>query len=302
MEIIFTKKNKNNVCDAIEGKKSFKKLTAEEWHQFVQNYNFDDGNEPFEWLIKQKICDKGTALCLYWHLQPYYYCDLDNVDTNNSDYTLIKEIEKMFLSGFYETELFSFDPKLEFINPDINISCIPKALQEKTNGIPFERIDVEYAFLRKPTEKELKTIDKNIKDAISIISKTTPDFVHIRMDKTISEIKKSVDYWKNKELGKIKIENLSFLWFDCLCKEYNWNWIIWDWETGKKIGVTNKNKALTCCGDTIIKHTISGFQPSSIISKLFNDLNGIEKMSEMKQNPYSGIGLLNSTEHLKFKE
>ncbi|WP_404477401.1 DUF4274 domain-containing protein [Sphingobacterium sp. ML3W] len=76
MEIIlFTKKNKNNVNDAIEGEKSYKKLTSEEWHQFVQNYNYDSGNEPFEWLIKQKICDKGTALCLYWHLQPDFYCN-----------------------------------------------------------------------------------------------------------------------------------------------------------------------------------------------------------------------------------
>lgn len=33
-----------------------------------------------------------------------------------------------------------------------------------------------------------------------------------------------------------------------------------------------------------------------------NDLNGIEKAIEMKQNPYGGVGLLFSSEHLTFRE
>lgn len=308
MEITFTKKNKNNVNDAIEGKKSYKKLTSEEWHQFVQNYNYDDGNEPFEWLIRQKICDKGTALCLFWHLQPDFYCKEENVNAyseniSDDDYNLIKEIEKRFVEGFYEQELFSFDPKQEFLTSETNVSCIPKIMQEKTNGTLFERIDVEFAFLRNPDEKEVKTIDKKIKDAISILQITNPDFQHTTdVQKTITEIKNCVQHWKGKDLGKIKIENLSFLWLDCLRDKYNWTWIIWDWETGKNIGVSNKSKALTCLSNTIIKHTIDGFQPTNIISKLFNDLNGIERAIEMKQNPYSGIGLLFSSEHLKFQE
>jgi hypothetical protein len=307
MTINFTKRNKNNVNDAIEGKKSFKKLTTEEWHQFVQNYNYDDGNEPFEWLIKQKICDKGTALCLYWHLQPDFYCNenkanSDSENISDNDYNLIKEIEKRFLEGFYETELFSFNPKQEFLTSESNVSCIPKIMQEKTNGIPFERIDVEFAFLRNPDDKELKTIDKKIKDAISILQITNPDFQLTDVQKTITEIIKCVEHWKGKDLGKVKIENLSFLWLDCLREKYNWTWVIWDWETGKNIGMSNKSKALTCLANTIIKHTIDGFQPTTIISKLFYALNGIERAIELKQNPYSGIGLLFSSDHLKFQE
>jgi hypothetical protein len=302
MTITFSKKNKNNVNNAIEGKKSFKNLTSEEWHQFVQNYNFDDGKEPFEWLIKQKNCDKGTALCLYWFLQPDFYCDENNIDTSDENYSLIKEIEKRFLDGYYETELFSFDPKKEFLTSETNISCIPQIMQKKTNGVPFEKINVEFAYLRNPDEKELKTIDKKIKDALSIIQKTNPDYSYTKdVQKTITEIINSVEYWKGKDLGKLKIENLSYLWLDCLREKYNWTWIIWDWETGKSIGVSNKNKALTCLSDTIIKHTIDGFQPTNIISKLFEDLNGIEKVFDMKQNPYIGIGLLFSSDHLTFR-
>lgn len=306
MEITFTKKNKNNVNDAIEGTKSYKKLTSEEWHQFVLNYNYDNGNEPFEWLIKQKICDKGTALCLYWHLQPDFYCHSRNADTENiadNDYILIKEIEKRFAEGFYEQELFAFDPRKEFLKSETIVSCIPKIMQEKTTGNLFERIDVEFAFLRNPDEKELKTIDKKIKDAISILNITNPGFqLTSDVQETISEIKNSVEHLKGKDLGKLKIESLSFLWLDCLCKQYNWTWIIWDWETGKKIGVSNKSKALTCLSDTIIRHTIDGFQPTSIISELFMNLNGVERIIDLKTDLYSGIGLLFSSDHLKFQE
>jgi len=308
MEIIlFTKKNKNNVNDAIEGEKSYKKLTSEEWHQFVQNYNYNSGNEPFEWLIKQKICDKGTALCLYWHLQPDFYCNSENTDTyskNSTDnnYTLIKEIETRFTEGFYERELLSFDPKRDFLKPETDVSCIPKVMQEKTTGTSFERLDVEFAFLRNPDEKELKIIDKKIKDAVLILKTVNPDFqVTFDTQKTIAEIQNAVEYWKGKDLGKLKIENLSFLWLDCLCKEYHWTWIIWDWETRKKIGVANKSKALTCLSDTIIRHTIDGFQPTNIITQLYNDLNGVERVVDLRKDPYSGVGLLFSSDHLKFQ-
>jgi hypothetical protein len=302
MEIIFTKKNKNNVLNAIEGKKSYKKLTAEEWHQFVQNYNFDLDESPFEWLIKEKICDKGTALCLYWNLNPDSFCNSEKLNLFDNYYKIVKEIEKRFIDGFYETELFSFDPKIEFLTSKTNTSCIPDIMQEKTKGVIFDRVDVEFAFLRNPNENELKTIDKKINDAKLILRINNPEFENNDVKKTIKEIANCIEYWKGKDLGKIKIVNLSFLWLNCLHEKYNWDWVVWDWETGKNIGVTNKSKALTCLSDTIINHTIDGFQPTSIIVKLFEILSGVESLNEIKNDNYSGIGLLFSSEHLKFEQ
>ena len=71
------------------------------------------------------MCDKGTALCLYWHLQPDYFCGKEKEYAEDEDFLLIKEIEKRYLEDFYETELFSFDPKIEFLTSETNISCIP---------------------------------------------------------------------------------------------------------------------------------------------------------------------------------
>jgi hypothetical protein len=306
MQESFNKKNKNRVLKAVNYEMSYQKLTASELHQFVQHWNYDDGIEPFEWVIKQKYLDKGTALCLYWMLQPDYFCRFKNEDEikgggNYGHYKLIKEIEERYCSGFYEDANFSFDPKGEFLDENSNLKCIPLEMLAQPEGSIFERIDIEFAFLRNPNEKELKTIETKIADAIKIIQISNPDFVYGHTAATIEVIIESVEYWKTKELGKIKIKNLSYLWMDCLHKKHNWDWIIWDWETGNNVGVTNSTKELTCLSDTIINHTIDGFQPSSIIADLYTDLEGVTNFYDLKRDPYSGIGLLFSTDHLKFR-
>ncbi|KFF18787.1 DUF4274 domain-containing protein [Flavobacterium hydatis] len=303
----FNKKSKNRVLKAVNGEMSYEKLTAAELHQFVQNWNYDDGVEPFDWIIKQKHCDKGTALCLYWFLQPDYFCKFTNEDEAKEDinyesYKLIKEIEQRYCAGFYEDENFSFNPKDEFLDEYSNTKCIPPEMLEKSKGVIFERQDIEFAFLRKPNEKELKKIETKIKDAIKIIQVSNPDFIYGETDTVIQAIIESIEHWKEKELGKIKINNLSYLWMDCVHKKNNWDWIIWDWETGNNIGVTNSTKELTCLADTIIKHTIDGFQVSAIIDDLYKDLEGVTNFYDLKRDPYSGIGLLFSSDHLKFRD
>lgn len=307
MDQLFNKKNKNRVLKAVNDEMSYQKLTAAELHQFVQHWNYDDGIEPFNWIIKQNFLDKGTVLCLYWMLQPDYFCKFKNEDEIKEDlyydnYILIKEIEERYSSGFYKEENFSFDPKEEFLDENSNAKCIPLEMLTKSAGSVFERQDIEFAFLRKPNEKELKTIDAKIKDAIKIIQISNPEFIYNENDAVIKAIINSVEYWKGKELGKIKIKNLSYLWMDYVHKKHNWDWIIWDWETGNNFGITNATKELTCVADTIINHTIDGFQRSSIISDLYKDLEGANNFYDLKRDPYSGIGLLFSSDHLKFRE
>ncbi|MCD0470671.1 DUF4274 domain-containing protein [Flavobacterium sp. JAS] len=307
MEELFNKKSKNRVLKAVNNEMSYQKLTAAELHQFIQHWNYDDGLEPFEWIIRQKHLDKGSALCLYWMLQPDYFCRFENEDALKEDinyeaYLLIKEIEQRYVSNFYAAENFSFDPKEEFLDEHSNTKCIPSEMLLKSPGNVFERQDIEFAFLRKPTEKELKTIATKIADAIKIIQISNPDFLYNQSEDATKAIIESIEYWKEKELGKIKINNLSYLWMDAVHKKYHWDWIIWDWETGNNIGITNTTKELTCLSDTIIRHTIDGFQKSSIIDDLYKDLAGVNNFYDLKRDPYSGIGLLFSTDHLKFRE
>lgn len=298
MEIIFTKKNKNRVHAALEGTGKFQKLTTEEWHQFVQNYNYDDGLAPLLWLAEQPTCDRGTALCLYWYLQPDYYCN--HVVADSDDYKLIKLIEHNFLSGFYQLENFSFDPTEVFLSPTTNTICIPVEMQKKNGGITFSRIDCEFAFLRYPNDKESKSIEKKIKNAYTIIDQSKLTYVDSSVKELLHTLEQAVKYWMGKDSGKLKLENLSFLWLEALVKNYGWEWMVWDWETGSKICAGHPNKKLVCMSDTIIAHTLSGFQRTAVIQELFDDLKGVSDVGELSQKPYSGNGLLFSSNHLRF--
>ncbi|MDR2639306.1 MAG: DUF4274 domain-containing protein [Helicobacteraceae bacterium] len=303
MSIPFAKENRHRVLKAIEGDISYERLSPAEWRQFVQNYNYDDGIEPFEWLIKQKICDKGTALCLYWHLDPFYYYEESFKDIDNPNYKLIREIEDRFAAGFYENEEFAFDPydndpnaKCEFMPKNADTSIIPDIMLQKTNGVPFGRVDLEFAFLRAPNEKESETIDKKINNAIAILRQIDAAYLYNDTDKTVEAIANAVAHFAGKELGAIEINDLSFLWLDCVAKKHGWSWVMWDYETGATYGVSNRSKSLTCLANTIITHTIDGFQKPQIITKLYWELSDENAID----NIYSGIGLLFYTSHLEF--
>ena len=59
--LVFDKNSKNRVRRALEGQFSYKKLLAAEWHQFIQNYNYDDDNGPLEvdnraTTLRQRYC------------------------------------------------------------------------------------------------------------------------------------------------------------------------------------------------------------------------------------------------------
>jgi hypothetical protein len=295
MMIDFAKANKNRVQKVLDKEWSFKKLNAEEWHQFVQNFNYDDSLEPFFWLVKQKICDKGTALALYWYLQP-------TVGRGGGDdrSRLLREIEQHYASGFYASERFSFDPREEFLTPNTRLGDIPEAMTLKTSGIDFGRVEVEFAFLRRPDEKERKTIDKKIRHAASIITLIHPEFEWSDPDQAVKAIVRSVEHWKSHDYGKIRIKDLSYLWLECVTQKYGWEWIVWDYETGKHDGVSNPSKNLTCLANTLIHHTIDGFQPTSLIVRLYDDL--AKNDSSLFSEIYSGIGLLFETSHLSFRE
>ncbi|TDQ11407.1 DUF4274 domain-containing protein [Pedobacter metabolipauper] len=292
MTVTFNKHNKINVQKALEGSESYKNLNAEEWHQFVQHYNYDDGIGPMQWMIEQKIIDKGTVLCLYWHLQPDYYQTQETRNPNNPEFKLIMDIEEKYTTGFYEREQFSFNPADQF-NTDHTIPpFIPGEMLEKTLGIPFDPINLSLAYLRTPNGKESNTIQKKIDEAIKIIQITNPDFTPVDCDQTIQEIANTVEYWKDKDQGKMKIKTLYYLFDDCVQQKHGWNWMVWDWETGSSIGVSHPSRKWSSIGDNIILHTNNGLKPTSFIVDFFNDLADLEGNFKDKPNPYFGIGLL----------
>lgn len=51
--------------------------SPEELHVFVQHHNWDDGINPIFKVIENKVCDRNTALLVFWLAQPTYYQQFD---------------------------------------------------------------------------------------------------------------------------------------------------------------------------------------------------------------------------------
>ena len=87
--------------------------TPDEWHQVAWNWNWDSGVEALQWIIRQPMCDRGTALLVYWMGGPRYlaqYTERTEVPHYSLEhYDLLMEIERGYLTGRYTGAEIAFD-------------------------------------------------------------------------------------------------------------------------------------------------------------------------------------------------
>jgi hypothetical protein len=103
-----------------EGKEISALQSAVELHQLAWNWNWDDSRDVPGQIIRHPLCDRSTALLIYWRAGPrwfYQFATRDEVaakaDWGLDDYDLIKEIEKRYLAGVYTQAGIAFDPSNE---------------------------------------------------------------------------------------------------------------------------------------------------------------------------------------------
>ncbi|PHR97441.1 MAG: hypothetical protein COA78_27620 [Blastopirellula sp.] len=100
--------NKGDIISLVE-----RLETSAELHQFVLNYNSNDGLLPLWTIAKNPVCDQGTALCIYWLLGDFamnreaYH---EKIDPNWNGVGLIEEIEQRYTDGFYTEQKVCFVP------------------------------------------------------------------------------------------------------------------------------------------------------------------------------------------------
>lgn len=96
--------------------------TPEKLHEFAARYNWDDGLEVPRWIVNHPLCDRGTALMMYWLAGPRYYCqyatrdDVPHSGWNLQHYDLLREIEEKYLNGFYQHQTILFNPRHDLLN------------------------------------------------------------------------------------------------------------------------------------------------------------------------------------------
>jgi len=88
----------------------------EELHLYADGFNWDTGVEEMRRVIRHPLCDRGTALLIYWRGAPGYYARYaDRSETPNPDradhYDLLREIEQKIIAGHFRMHHFHYDPK-----------------------------------------------------------------------------------------------------------------------------------------------------------------------------------------------
>ena len=95
-----------------------KKNTPKERQLLAIDWNFDNSKEVIKWIAEQPDTDKGTALFLYWYMNPQFFKKYENrKDCKKKDswlledYDIVETLEKNYISGFYKNQKYAFDPK-----------------------------------------------------------------------------------------------------------------------------------------------------------------------------------------------
>jgi hypothetical protein len=301
----FTKRNKTNTSAALDGTKPLAALKPAEWHQYVQHYNFDDGVEPFAWLVDQPTLDQGTALLLYWLLQPDYWHGLTAQAAAGQDEpaaSLVTQLEQHFTGGFYTSARFAFDPAAEFVTADTKTEGIPPVMLQPTPGEPFPRLELATVFLRGPNQKEQAAISRHLTGAKTVLQQAGQAADAARPAATVEAISQAVEHFKQAGPGKVKVAELNWLWLDCLGQAYNWEWAAWDWETGASVGAVNPARTMFCNSKSLISHTLEGLLKANTIVKLFRELGGATKPKDLKDGLYTSMGLVTGAGHLPYHQ
>lgn len=87
------------------------------WHQMAMDWNYDNSNTFFNWLINNPDTDKATALMIYWMSAPRWskkFANREDVLKTTSwyidDFDFIQKLEDKLLNGFFRNSNFAYNP------------------------------------------------------------------------------------------------------------------------------------------------------------------------------------------------
>jgi len=156
----------------------FDKLkSSKELHYLASIFNWDDDKDILEWIINSPLCDRGTALLIFWRSQPDFYTRFDNedeVDYERETFRLVRNIVKNFQDGFYKKARIRFNPQSD----EFDVNCvdpkakweIPDEMKKGTMGLPVMSIADTTNFIGLVTKaiwRELKRSFRRVKRVTS---------------------------------------------------------------------------------------------------------------------------------------
>jgi hypothetical protein len=86
----------------------------DDWHIAADSWNWDNGLMPLTWIIRQRQCDKATALNIFYLSAPEYYLQFAGDRTRMppwhvDNFDFICELRQRYVDGFYTRSEIALD-------------------------------------------------------------------------------------------------------------------------------------------------------------------------------------------------
>lgn len=95
-----------------------KSRTPDDWHKVAADYNWDNGLAPLDWIVSQPLCDRATALLVFWRAVPdnvlRYASEAEaKADYADGEFRLCVTIAANLRAGFYRRSEITFSAEDE---------------------------------------------------------------------------------------------------------------------------------------------------------------------------------------------
>lgn len=91
------------------------RISAATLHAAADEHNWDDGTAKLRKILANPLCDRGTALLIYWRGAPAFYLSFatpEAAPTHARDVArLLFELERRLMNDGFATNAIGFDPK-----------------------------------------------------------------------------------------------------------------------------------------------------------------------------------------------
>jgi Domain of unknown function (DUF4274) len=171
-----SKDQRKNVTRALAKNNPTKLESADELHQFAHQVNWDVGCKSLLQLIEHPLCDRGTALLVYWNGSPEYYLQFTNsteakaAKADVGNFKLLEKIEQKLLAKTFASEMFRFDA-CELAAPSNAKRTYPEVVLGGSPGTDCPSQELSGLQLRALTAQEQTGIDRHIRLAFSVLKK-----------------------------------------------------------------------------------------------------------------------------------
>lgn len=260
-----SKEQRRRVRKALLRRLSVQKLqTPLEVHYFAWHWNWDNGIKPLAWIVRQPDCDQGTALLIYWHASPTWYCQYQDRKEvrasggNVEHYDLIKEIEKRVAEGYYTAQTIRFSPRDDSGHDRtadhadlVQKSSIPAFMLEASPGMELERNILTEFVQRELTAAEGKKANRKIASGLEILHALFPEVSEPSdPDRIVEAIGKYVTIEQQLIGHQVQFNspsaNVGWALARQIERKYGWSWRVYSWDSGdtERTGLMSPDQAL----------------------------------------------------------